>query len=67
MIKIEIVGLNLENIKLISKYKNESDYFLNYRIKAYQDFLKLDDPGFGPKYKIDYDKIIYYKSGIRLI
>lgn len=62
MIKIEIVGLNLENIKLISKYKNESDYFLNYRIKAYQDFLKLDDPKFGPKYKIDYDKIIYYKS-----
>ena len=62
MIKIEIVGLNLENIKLISKYKNESDYFLNYRIKAYQDFLKLDDPLFGPKYKIDYDKIIYYKS-----
>ncbi len=62
MIKIEIVGLNLENIKKISKYKKESDYFLNYRVKAYEEFLKLDDPKFGPKYKIDYDKIIYYKS-----
>ena len=62
MIKIEIKGLNLDNIKKISKYKNESDYFLNYRIKAYQEFLKLKDPEFGPKYKIDYDKIIYFKS-----
>ena len=62
MIKIEIKGLSLDNIKKISKYKNESDYFLNYRIKAYNEFLKLKDPEFGPKYKIDYDKIIYFKS-----
>ncbi len=62
MIKIEIRGLNLENIKKISKLKNESDYFLNYRINSYNEFLKLEDPKFGPKYQIDYDKIIYYKS-----
>ncbi len=62
MIKIEVRGLNLDNIKKISKYKNEDEYFLNYRVKAYQEFLKLKDPDFGPKYKIDYDKIIYFKS-----
>ena len=62
MIKIEIRGLNLENIKKISKLKGEEDYFLNYRIKSFKEFLKLDDPNFGPDYKINYDKIIYYKS-----
>ena len=62
MIKIEITGLNLENIKKISKIKNEEDYFLNYRIESYNNFLKIKDPEFGPKYDIDYDKIIYYKS-----
>ena len=29
---------------------------------SYEKFLKLSDPTFGPKYDIDYDKIIYYKS-----
>ena len=62
MIKIELVGLNLENIKKISKLKEEEDYFLNYRIESFNNFLKIKDPDFGPKYKINYDKIIYYKS-----
>ncbi len=62
MIKIEIRGLNLDNIKKISKLKGEDDYFLNYRINSYKEFLKLEEPNFGPSYKIDYDKIIYYKS-----
>lgn len=62
MIKIEIRGLNLDNIKKISKYKNEEKYFLDYRINAYNEFLKLKDPNFGPKYKIDYENVIYFKS-----
>ena len=62
MIKIEIRGLNLENIKKISKFKKEEDYFLNYRLESYKNFKEIKDPDFGPKYKIDYDKIIYYKS-----
>ncbi len=62
MIKIEIVGLNLDNIKKISELKGESAYFLNYRLQSYEKFLKLKDPDFGPKYEIDYDKVIYYKS-----
>jgi len=59
---MEIIGLNEDNIRSISKIKNEDEYFLNYRLDSYQNFLKLKDPLFGPKYKIDYDKIIYYKS-----
>ncbi len=62
MITIEIKGLNLENIKKISKLKNEEDYFLNYRIDSFKKFKEQKDPDFGPKYKINYDNIIYYKS-----
>jgi len=62
MIKIEIRGLNLENIKKISKLKGEDDYFLNYRIESFNNFLNIKDPKFGPKYNIDYDKVIYYKN-----
>ena len=62
MIEIEIVGLNLENIKKISRLKNEEDYFLNYRIESYKKFREISNPDFGPQSKIDYDKIIYYKS-----
>ena len=62
MIKIEIRGLNLENVKKISSLKHEEDYFLNYRIKSYEIFKELSEPDFGVKCHIDYDKIIYYKS-----
>lgn len=59
---MEIVGLNEEKIKDISKIKNEDEYFRNFRLKSYEIFKKLDNPSFGPHFKIDYDKIIYYKS-----
>ena len=35
---------------------------MNYRLKSYEKFLELKDPDYGPKYKIDYDNIIYYKG-----
>ena len=62
MIKIEISGLNLDNVKKISTLKKEEKYFLDYRVKSYEIFKNLNDPDFGPKYTIDYDKIIYYKT-----
>ena len=31
-------------------------------MESYKNFKEIKDPDFGPKYKIDYDKIIYYKS-----
>ena len=62
MIQIEVVGLSEEKIKKISNYKGENDYFLNYRLNGYKVFKELSDPSFGPKYHIDYDKIVYYKG-----
>ncbi len=59
---MEIVGLTKKNIEKISNLKNEPDYFKNYRLKSFEIFQKINDPSFGPKYNIDFDKIIYYKN-----
>jgi Fe-S cluster assembly protein SufB len=61
VITIEIVGLSEENIKKISDYKKEEDYFLKYRLDSLHKFYETKDPTWGPSYNIDYDKIIYYK------
>ena len=59
---MEIVGLDKEKIKQISDIKNEDDWVLDYRLKSYDLFEKLDYPNFGPKVLIDFSKVIYYKS-----
>lgn len=63
MIFLEIVGLNIEKIKKISEIKNEDSWILDYRLKSYELFKKADDANFGPKPLIDFDKVIYYKTG----
>lgn len=60
---MEIVGLNENNIKKISKTKHEEQWVLDFRLKSYELFKKLDMPNFGPKVDLDFDKVIYYKSG----
>lgn len=67
MINIEIIGLDALNVAKISALKQEDEYFKNYRLNSYQKFLTLSDPEYGPKYKIDYDKIIYYKNDNELL
>lgn len=59
---MEVVGLSKEKIKSISNVKNEDSWVLDYRLKSYNLFKKLDLPSFGPKFDIDFDKIIYYKG-----
>ena len=59
---MEIVGLNEENIKKISEIKHEEQDVLDFRLKSYELFKKLDMPNFGPKFSLDFDKVIYYKS-----
>ena len=56
------MGLSEEKIKEISKIKKENNYFRDYRLKSYEIFKKIEDPSFGPKYNINFDDIIYYKS-----
>ena len=59
---MEIVGLSEDNIRKISKIKHEEQEVLDFRLKSYELFKKLDMPNFGPKFELDFDKVIYYKS-----
>ena len=59
---MEIKGLNLENIKKISEIKNEEKWILDFRLKSYELFNKQDMPTFGPKFNLNFDDVIYYKS-----
>ena len=59
---MEIVGLTKENVLKISSIKKEEDWIRDFRLKGYESFMKQDNPSFGPDVKLDYDKIVYYKS-----
>jgi Fe-S cluster assembly protein SufB len=58
-------GLNEEFIVNISKRKDEPSWMRNFRLLAYQKFLELDNPSFGPKIDIDFSKIQYYKGSFK--
>ena len=59
---MEVVGLNEKNIRKISEIKHEEQWILDYRLKSFELFKKQDMPDFGPKFDLDFDKVIYYKS-----
>ncbi len=60
---MEIKGLNKENILKISEHKKEDTWVKDYRLKSYDYFEKMNkDLPFGPKFKLNFDDIIYYKS-----
>lgn len=57
----KIKGLSVEVIKQISKLKNEPQWMLDIRLAAYQQFLKLPNPKFGPDLSfINFDDYYYY-------
>jgi len=57
-------GLNEDTIRLISTKKNEPEWLLDFRLKAYQKWLKMEEPEWSNvKYpKIDFQEISYYSS-----
>jgi len=59
---MEVVGLSKENIEKISEIKHEEQWILDFRLKSFELFNKLDMPDFGPKFDLDFNKVIYYKS-----
>ena len=60
---MEIKGLNKENIISISNHKGEDSWVKDYRLEAYKQFESMSDKlPFGPDFKLDFDKITYYKS-----
>jgi len=57
-------GLNENIIRLISQKKEEPKYLLDFRLKAFKKWQKMEEPdwaglGYG---KIDYQDIIYYSA-----
>ena len=60
---MELIGLTKDNIIKISDHKKEESWVKDYRIKSYEYFEKMSkDLPFGPKFKLNFDDIIYYKS-----
>jgi Fe-S cluster assembly protein SufB len=57
-------GLNEEIIRLISAKKNEPEWLLDFRLKAYQYWLTLKNPDWAQLRipPIDYQDIIYYAA-----
>jgi Fe-S cluster assembly protein SufB len=57
-------GLNEEVIRLISRKKQEPEFMLEWRLKAYRHWLTMEEPRwanikYGP---IDYQNIVYYSA-----
>jgi Fe-S cluster assembly protein SufB len=57
-------GLSEETIRLISKKKDEPEWMLEFRLKAYRQWLKMKEPRWGNfEYpKIDFQDITYYAA-----
>ncbi len=57
-------GLNEDVIRLISAKKNEPQWLLDWRLKAYRHWLTMEEPKWAMvRYPaIDYQDIIYYSS-----
>ena len=49
-------------VKELSKKKNEPEWMKDFRLKSYQEFLKLENPSFGPPLNFSFDEILYYKK-----
>lgn len=55
------VGLTKETVIEISKLKEEPEWMLDFRIKAYEQFCKMPMPSFGPDLSnIDFATYTYY-------
>ena len=57
-------GLSEKTIEFISKIKNEPEWMLNWRMKAFNRLQKIKEPDWQkPKYpKIDYQDLYYYSA-----
>lgn len=57
-------GLSEDVIRIISAKKNEPEWLLDWRLKAYKHWLKMEEPVWGNLHHppIDYQEIIYYAA-----
>jgi Fe-S cluster assembly protein SufB len=57
-------GLNEDVVRLISAKKNEPEFMLNFRLKAYRQWLKMSEPTWPhvDYPAINYQNIVYYSA-----
>lgn len=55
-------GINKSKVIEISKIKKEPKWMTDFRIKAYEKFMELPNPSFGPELSINFDDITFYKK-----
>ncbi len=58
-------GLTEDTIRLIAAKKNEPEWMLEFRLKAYRHWLTMTEPTHWPNIsypKIDYQDVIYYSA-----
>ena len=58
-------GLNEDTIRLISAKKNEPDWMLEFRLKAYRQWLKMEAPSYWANFRypdLDFQDITYYAA-----
>lgn len=58
-------GLSEDVIRKISQAKNEPKWMLEYRLESYKNFLKIDNPKWGPDLSgIDFNDFTYFVRNI---
>ena len=57
-------GLSEDTVRFISAKKNEPEWLLEWRLKAYRHWLTMKEPAWAEVHypKIDYNGIIYYSA-----
>jgi len=57
-------GLNEDVIRLISAKKNETEFILDWRLKTYRNWLKMEEPTWPHVHypPIEYQKSVYYSA-----
>lgn len=57
-------GLSEDIVRFISQKKNEPEWMLEWRLKAYRQWLKMEEPKWANLHypKIDFQNIIYYSA-----
>ena len=58
-------GLSEDTVRLISQKKEEPEWMLEFRLKAYRNWLKMEEPAAWPNFeypKIDFQNISYYSA-----
>lgn len=54
--------LTSEFVKNLSLKKNEPEWMRAFRLKSFEEFLRQENPTFGPALNFSFDDILYYKK-----